>query len=108
MLKFDNLEMAFYHPEHSGYVFLAKSIDSDNFRIDRTQDLTNRKKQLRAHNQSNLNIVKYFYTPNPRLDKQKLCQFFSKYHKHNDWYEVDDFDIFKKNELNFFPHIFGS
>lgn len=101
MLVLDNLGIVI-HPEHSGFVFLAKSTSSDNFRIGWTKDLTRRKKELRANNESNLHIIKYFYTPNVLADKQKLHQLFSKYHKHNDWYEVSDFNTFLKNELRFF------
>lgn len=75
MLDLDNLGIVVY-PERSGYVFLAKSTDSANFRIGLTKDLTRRKKELRAHNESNLHIVKYFYTPNPLVDKKKLHQLF--------------------------------
>lgn len=83
-------------------VFLAKSIDSSNFRIGWTKDLTKRKKQLHATNESSLRIVKYFYTPSPHSDRRALLPVFSKYHKHNDWYEVDDFDTFEKDTLKYF------
>lgn len=101
MLVLDNLGIVVY-PERSGYVFLAKSTDSANFRIVWTKDLTRRKKELRANNESNLHIVKYFYSPNALADKNKLHKVFSKYHKHNDWYEVSNFNTFQKNELKFF------
>lgn len=101
MLVLDNLGIVVY-PERSGYVFLAKSTKSANFRIGWTKDLTRRKKELRANNESNLHIVKYFYTPNALADKKKLHQVFSKYHKHNDWYEVGDFNAFLKSELKLF------
>lgn len=101
MLVLDNLGI-FVRSKHSGFVFLAKSTGSANFRIGWTKDLTRRKKELRANNESNLHIIKYFYTPDARADKEKLQQAFSKYHKHNDWYEVSDFNTFQKNELKFF------
>lgn len=91
MIYLKNLETVI-HPDRAGYVFLAKSEDSSRYRLGYTQDLTKRKKQLRANNESGLHIVKYFYTPNAIYDKDKLRTRFSQYHTHNDWYEANHID----------------